>query len=229
MDLAKGTVLGKKWAVGVLVGQGACGKVYTVTSSDGKDYGYPLVAKVIPLPTGKGKVASEQEKLCNTLYYEYTLFHGQLCAFSYRPNIPDIRSFHGTDLINNVRFLIMERFERDLVGYASSSKPDNRAVAHIGLQILEGLEWMHAKGLLFIDVKPDNFMLNGETLKFVDYGLVERWVSAVGTGPKVQTARLMAGTPSDTSLDGHQCKTPMRKDDVESMVSLAVDFVDLES
>lgn len=181
MILPEGTVIGSQWKIGKLVGEGACGRVYAVTCTNlANVYSFPLVAKVIPTPIGTGKAANEQKKICDTLFYEYTLFHSQLCDFSYRPNIPDIRHFHGVDKVHNVRFMIMERFERDLVGYAVAVKPDNRAVANIGLQILEGLEWMHNKGMLFIDVKPDNFMLNGDKIKFVDYGLVERWLTNTG-------------------------------------------------
>ena len=37
-------------------------------------------------------------------------------------------------------------------------------------------------------------------------------------GSKVQQVRTMAGTPSFASLDVHNGSTPMRKDDLESMV-----------
>lgn len=181
MILAEGTVIGSQWKIGKLVGEGACGRVYAVTSTNPRDsYSFPLVAKVIPTPTGTGKAAAEQKRLCDTLFYEFQLFHGQLCNFSYRPNIPDLRLFHGIDKDHNVRFMIMERFERDLVAYATAEEPTEKDVAEIGLQILDGLMWMHDKGLLFIDVKPDNFMLTGKNVKFVDYGLVERWANSTG-------------------------------------------------
>lgn len=178
--IAEGTVIGSKWKIGKLVGEGACGRVYAVSDVKPSSCSFPLVAKLIPTATGKGKAAKDQGILCDTLYYEYSLFHGRLCEFPYRPNIPDIRSFHGVDADHGYRYLVMERFERDLVGYSTSVKPDTTAVAKIGLQILDGLEWLHNKGLLFIDVKPDNFMLNGDVVKFVDYGLVEQWATASG-------------------------------------------------
>ena len=216
---------GGKWVVGAKVGEGACGQVYEVvastsSSSSSSSYGTSSsssscrwVAKVIPLPpSGKGKAAKEQERLCNTLFYEYTLFHGQLAEFTFRPAIPDLMNFHGVDDAAGVRYLIMERFERDLVAFAKASpKPTPSQVAAIGLQVLEGLEWLHRKGLLFIDVKPDNFMLNADgRVSFVDYGLVERWVSPMG-GAKPDVARAMVGTPTFASVDVHRGRTPMRK------------------
>jgi serine/threonine protein kinase len=42
------------------------------------------------------------------------------------------------------------------------------SISSIGVQILEGLHWIHSKGFLFVDVKPDNFMLKKDRLYFVD-------------------------------------------------------------
>ena len=59
--------------------------------------------------------------------------------------------------------------DRDLVALSRNTKEVNSSlIARLGLQILEGLQWIHQKGFLFIDVKPDNFMLKGDALKFVD-------------------------------------------------------------
>lgn len=234
MALERGTVLGKKWVIGDLVGQGACGRVYAVSpngnnaassypSSSSSNSAHQWVSKVIALPEGKGKAAKEQERLCNTLFYEYTLFHSQLSSFAFRPAIPDVLNFHGVDDVLRVRYMVMQRFERDLVGLArSASKPTVAQVATIGIQLIDGLEWLHQKGLLFIDVKPDNFMLNGDQrVFFVDYGLVERWGSAMG-GVKPDQPREMVGTPTFASIDVHSGHTPQRKDDMESCALVLV-------
>jgi serine/threonine protein kinase len=63
----------------------------------------------------------------------------------------------------------MEQMERDLIALSNSPKEANSSnIARLGLQILDGLRWIHQKGYLFIDVKPDNFMLKGDFLYFVD-------------------------------------------------------------
>jgi hypothetical protein len=38
------------------------------------------------------------------------------------------------------------------------------------------------------------------------------------SGPREAEIRVMAGTPSYASIDVHNCITPMRKDDIESLV-----------
>ena len=233
VPLVRGTVIGKKWTIADLVGAGACGQVYAVnasssSASSGKSSSPSSVcgwvAKVIALPKGTGKSSKDQKRLCDTLFYEYTLFHGLLAEFPFRPAIPDILSFHGTDETVGVRYMVMQRFERDLIGLARATpKPTIAQVSTIGLQLVDGLEWLHRKGLLFIDVKPDNFMLNAEQqLFFVDYGLVERWVSTMGSGAKPDIQRQMVGTPTFASLDVHGGHTPMRKDDMEAMAMVLI-------
>jgi serine/threonine protein kinase len=218
-NLRKGTIIQKKWKLGDIVGEGACGKVYEVFPMIGSpNCNFSLVAKVIPLPSGKGKAAKEQKRLCDTLYYEYTLMHSQLSSFPYRPNIPDVKTFHGTDDDINIRYMVMERLDRDLVGFSCRKpSPTTSEIADIGLQLLDGLEWLHNKGLLFVDVKPENFMLKGNQLFFVDYGLVKSWRNASGA-KAMEVVAAMDGTPTFASLNVHNNCSPMRRDDIEAMV-----------
>ena len=165
-NLPNKTVIGGRWETVSLLGVGACAQVYKVRSTSAA-VGYDVVAKVIPLSTGKSKANKEQERICNTLNYEYMMYNGLLSSFPHKPRTPD--RFYGDDNNLKVRYLIMEQMDRDLVALSKNTKEVNSSlIARLGLQILEGLQWIHQKGFLFIDVKPDNFMLKGDALKFVD-------------------------------------------------------------
>jgi serine/threonine protein kinase len=165
MNIGVGSVLGGKWRLGPVLGEGSCGKVYKVTSTDNsRELDYEVVIKVIPTGKGlKGKAAKEQERLANTLNYEYMLHTGMLIGFPFAPRLPG--KYYGLDA--DVRYLVMERLDMDLVEYARSS-PSHSDIARIGQQLLSGLEWLHKKGYLFIDIKPQNFMLKGDKVYFVD-------------------------------------------------------------
>ena len=164
--LSKGTALGSKWVVDRFLGEGACAKVYSVSeTSRGLDY--EVVAKVIPLARpGKGKKDKEQDRICNTLNYEYILYTGLLVDFPFAPRRP--LKFYGDDLVSGVRFLVMERLDMDLIAVAKAGMPSIPTIATLGLQMLDGLRWLHAKNFVFVDVKPDNFMLKNDKLYFVD-------------------------------------------------------------
>lgn len=129
--------------------------------------GVNLVAKVIPKGTGKGKKQKDQDRLCDTLHYEYLLYTGSLMQFPYLPQRPD--NFYGTDDSVGVRYLVMERLETDL--HSLSTRPQKLTpleVATWGIQILSGLQFMHNIGFIFVDVKPENFMIKGKDLYFID-------------------------------------------------------------
>jgi serine/threonine protein kinase len=168
--LAENTILGGNWKITRFLGEGACAKVYQVTSTNkiNDNLGFEIVAKVIPLPGQPGNKVNkkEQERICNTLNYEYTLYTGVLYGFPCCPRNP--QRFFGDDSSLKVRYLVMERLDCDLIGLANRGVPSPAQVADIGLQILEGLRWLHNKTFLFVDVKPDNFMLKGNKVYFVD-------------------------------------------------------------
>ena len=128
---------------------------------------FSLVAKVIPKGTGKGKKQKDQDRLCDTLYYEYTLYTGCMIEFPYLPARPE--KFYGFDEVAGVRYLVMERLEADLYALCTRGpKLSTRDIAKWGIQILNGLKWIHNLGFVFVDVKPENFMIKEDKLFFID-------------------------------------------------------------
>lgn len=166
--LSNGTVLNNLWKVGNQVGSGACATVYDVTNNRNKSIDYPLVAKVIKLPSGKTKKDKEQKMLSDTLYFEYTLIVGHLQEFPMRPKVPEM--FYGED--SNYRYLVMEKLDIDLKTWSKfNQNPSYSMISDFGIQILNGLEWFHRKGYLYIDLKTENFMLKEKKLYFIDCNL----------------------------------------------------------
>lgn len=163
-NLPNKTVLGGRWETTGIVGAGACAQVYKVRSTS-VAIDYDLVAKVVPF--GKSKSDKVQERICNTLNYEYMMYNGLLSGFPFCPRVP--ARYYGDDDQLRVRFLVMEQMDRDLEAVSRDSTPPSpSAIARFGLQILEGLKWIHQRGFIFVDVKPANFMLKGDRLYFVD-------------------------------------------------------------
>ncbi|KAJ1397901.1 kinase-like domain-containing protein [Ochromonadaceae sp. CCMP2298] len=201
-NLPSKTVLGERWETSRVLGAGACAQVYQVKALKGT-LDYDIVAKVAPLAAKKNK---QQARICNTLNYEYMMYMGLLLGCPFCPRVPS--HFYGDDTTNGVRYLVMEKLDQDLVAYAKSALTASD-IARVGVQILDGLQWMHDKGFVFVDVKPANFMLKGEKLYFVDYGLVERLqVNAVGA---------FQGTPAFCSLAALGGAKAGAHDDLEAM------------
>jgi serine/threonine protein kinase len=149
--LLPGTVLGNKWRLGNRLGAGACADVFDVESTASPSAAsssspVPYVAKCIALPTGNTKSTAykERNRVCDTLFYEYTLYtNGVLYGFDYAPKIPP--GAYGND--KGHRYLIMEKLDYDLksmVSRRASSLTVGR-IAEIGLDVLSGLEFIHKK------------------------------------------------------------------------------------
>jgi hypothetical protein len=83
-----------------------------------------------------------------------------------------------------------------------------------------------SQGYLFVDVKPENFMIKNvagkEKVYFIDLGLMEKFTQYMAGGAqRAMAQRAFAGTAKYSSLSVHAGGMPSRKDDIEAVVSLA--------
>ena len=91
----------------------------------------------------------------------------------------------------------------------------------IGIQLIDRLEWIHSKNIVYRDVKPENFLLgidDPNVLYIVDFGLCKKYRSSK-TGkhllPKL-TGRF-SGTLSYASVNAIKGKELSRRDDLISL------------
>lgn len=114
----------------------------------------------------------------NSIFYEYTLLTGHLASFPYKVKIPTI--FYGeTHILNNqYRYIIMEKMDCTLSDYFIKYVEENKNeyINMCGKKILKGLKWLHERGILCVDLKPQNFMFKldddkGDILYFIDFGI----------------------------------------------------------
>lgn len=64
---------------------------------------------------------------------------------------------------------------------------------------------MHVKNILYVDVKPENFMLDTDkedTVYCVDFGISDRYVAATGKHKDYKEGTVV-GTPTFLSLNCH--------------------------
>lgn len=234
MNIKSGTKFNDRWTIDKKIGEGSCGSVYSLLEKD-PSIG-DLIIKCIQLPKGNSKADKELTKLANTLSYERSLYKGVLNGMDFCAALP-LYHYYGEE--HGCRYLIMQRLDCDLREYMASfhsSKLPVLEIANIGLAILQGLEAIHNRGYLYVDVKPDNFMIMRDqhfTLKdgtsmnnklfFVDFGLVEKFTSVQAGGEERERTQRkgIAGTPNFASVDVLSGYSPSRKDDIEALVYIA--------
>lgn len=109
------------------------------------------------------------------------------------------------------------------VFFFSSYKPTNGPI-YFQLDIIE---YMHSKGALFNDIKPNNFAIGAqEPMKIFifDFGLSKFYMKN-GTHVQADNHGKGPGTGKYLSLYAHTHFTLSRRDDVESICYMLIEFV----
>ena len=116
-------------------------------------------------------------------------------------NHPNICTIYEIDDHDTQPFLCMEFLEGQTLKHLINNRPleIDRAVA-IGIQIAEGLDAAHAKGIVHRDVKPANiFITDRDQVKILDFGLAKQTPQS-GTAESAPTISLEHLTSPGTSL-----------------------------
>lgn len=166
------------WTQAEQIGAGGMGAVFRIVGPNGVS----RAVKLVPL-TDRGDGDAEGRVLREI----------ETCRMLDHPNIVQTIS---TGRLEAHLFVLME-----LCGGGSLQErveanilEEDEAVA-FGLQLLDGLEYAHASGIVHRDVKPRNVLLgdDGEGVKLADFGLAKAFESAGLSG--LTPSGMAGGTP----------------------------------
>lgn len=91
-------------------------------------------------------------------------------------------------------------------------------VALIGEQVVNRLEYLHSKGIVHCDIKPENFMfgvgLRIHHLYLIDFGLSKRYYDHRHVSMRIYSGLL--GTTRYASIHAHEGREQSRRDDLEA-------------
>lgn len=91
-------------------------------------------------------------------------------------NHPNVATLYDVGDHDGRRYIVMEFVEGEsLKARLTSSRLTIDEVQSIALQVAEGLQAAHAKGIVHRDIKPENLLLTpGGTVKIMDFGIAKR-------------------------------------------------------
>jgi casein kinase I family protein HRR25 len=126
--------------------------------------------------------------------------------------IPQVKWFGTTEEYN---YMVMPLFG-DSLASKTFSLVDSFS---IGQKIVRILSFIHEKGLIHRDIKPDNFVFNqNETgVYIIDFGLCKKYIDNDNKHIEMKSGKTIIGTPNFVSVNVHNGIEPSRRDDLISV------------
>lgn len=177
------------------LGKGAAGAVYRVLPEKSLDEKRSRALKIVnyddyDLKDEHSREMYEQAK-------ERFMREMEMLATSQHENIYQIYDFGREE---GYDWVIMPCYSQSLEYFVEKEKPSPEKVLSIAKQLAAGLQYAHDQGVGHRDLKPDNIMFDGETLKIIDFGLAKvrdkKTITHMGT--IMGTPKYMA--PEQTTL-----------------------------
>ena len=170
-----GTILADRYRIVTLLGRGGMGEVYR---ADDLKLEQAVALKFLP------PALAQDRRLLKALYNEVRL--ARQVSHRHVGRVYDIGEAEG------LHFLSMEYIQGEDLGSLLrriGRLPSDKAIA-LGCQLCAGLQAAHEEGLLHLDLKPGNLMIDGRgDLRITDFGLAR-------LASEAEAEKRRAGTPA---------------------------------
>ena len=224
-QLAANRMVGTEFKiVGKKIGAGNFGEVRI---GENVRTGEKVAVKIERIAQPKGVTASVR------LQHEYDMLRKVYHGFPRGHKINGIPKLFHFARSGKVDCLVMELLGAnledlfELVGQRFSLK----TVLMIAFQLLDRIETVHQRGLVYRDVKPENFLMgrkdssDSNVIHLVDFGLATFYRDPVtGKHLPYRDLKTMTGTARYMSIHSHLGKAQSRRDDLESIGYVLIYF-----
>lgn len=95
-----------------------------------------------------------------------------------------------------------------------------KTVITLAIKMIDCIKYIHSKGFLHRDLKPDNFTIgytDPQKIFCIDYGLAKRFIRKNGTHISFCEDKRFCGTVRYASIAAHKFQEQGRKDDLEAL------------
>ena len=137
-----------------------------------------------------------------------------------------IAKFYDSGKFNGFAFMVIELLGSNLSSLSKSLNGFSmNTVVLILIETLERIEFVHCKGYVHRDIKPQQFILGPkDVIYLVDFGISKKYIID-GHHMAFQSQCERAGSSSYASINSHIGIRLSRRDDLESWVYMAVSLI----
>ncbi|KAK2970953.1 hypothetical protein RJ640_027434 [Escallonia rubra] len=196
-------IVGGKYKLGRKIGSGSFGEIHLATHID--------TFEIVAVKIENNKTKHPQ------LLYEAKLYH----ILQGGSGIPAIK-WSGVDAEDNILVLdLLGPSLEDLFVYCGR-KFSLKTVLMLADQMITRIEFVHSKGFLHRDIKPDNFLMGlgrkANQVYIIDFGLAKRYRdSTTNRHIPYRENKNLTGTARYASCNTHLGIEQSRRDDLESL------------
>ncbi|GKV06656.1 hypothetical protein SLEP1_g18522 [Rubroshorea leprosula] len=204
-------IVGGKYKLGRKIGSGSFGEIHLATHIDTFEIVAVKITKSCMIILENNKTKHPQ------LLYEAKLYH----ILQGGSGIPSIK-WSGVDGEDNLLVIdLLGPSLEDLFVYCGR-KFSLKTVLMLADQMISRIEFVHSKGFLHRDIKPDNFLMGlgrkANQVYIIDFGLAKRYRdSATNRHIPYKENKNLTGTARYASCNTHLGIEQSRRDDLESL------------
>jgi len=206
------TYINNKYKLLSSLGSGAFGSIYKGENIRTKEH---VAIKIEPLESNIKLLKNE-----STIYNYLKKYNFQ--------GIPQLKWF-GLD--NKNYYMVISLLGNSISSYVEKKGKLNLEMTHsIGLRMISIIKFIHDKGLIHRDIKPDNFLfglngdgtINTEKIYLIDFGFCKSYRTSNGEHIENKPLTKIIGTPNYISINVHNLLQPSRRDDLESIIYILI-------
>uniref|UniRef100_A0A6C0LDQ2 non-specific serine/threonine protein kinase n=1 Tax=viral metagenome TaxID=1070528 RepID=A0A6C0LDQ2_9ZZZZ len=161
--------------------------------------------------TKKQVVIKIETKNSNMLKREAQIYE----SLKGHPGIPKIKYYGSTEEYN---FLVLPFLGNTLHSTIFSLEQ----VPFLFKKMTEIIEFVHSKGFLHRDLKPDNFLYDNNTIYLIDFGLSKQYINEKGEHIPFKKGKSLIGSVNFSSVNVQQGFEASRRDDLESLLYILI-------
>lgn len=197
--LQPGTMIGTRYQVIRLLGQGGMSNIYVCQDTR-------LRGKMWVVKEMTARYSNPEEQAAALKYFEREAL---LLANLHHPNLPTVNDYFQ---FQGKYYLVMEYIEGEdmqrMLARVGGPLPE-RQVAEWGAQIATVLYYLHCQKpepIIFRDVKPSNLMVSGAKVKLIDFGIARHF------NPNKKGDTMRIGSPGYAPPEQYSGQTDPRSD-----------------